>query len=57
MRIVLPVFGGFTALDVVGPYEVLRTLRDAGVLLVSYERGEVSDGTRRPAARRASRLR
>ncbi|WP_019545275.1 DJ-1/PfpI family protein [Streptomyces sulphureus] len=44
MRIVLPVFDGFTALDVIGPYEVLRMLPDAEVLLVSYERGEVSDG-------------
>ena len=44
MRLVLPVFDGFTALDVVGPYEVRRMLPDAEVLLVSYERGEAGDG-------------
>ena len=37
MHIVIPLFDGFTALDVVGPYEVLRMLPDADVVFVGAE--------------------
>jgi putative intracellular protease/amidase len=41
MRIVIPVFPGFTALDAVGPYEVLRSLPDAQVVFAAAQRGVV----------------
>lgn len=37
MRIVFPVFEGLTALDAVGPYEVLRMLPDADVVFAAAE--------------------
>ncbi|NUS11795.1 MAG: DJ-1/PfpI family protein [Streptomyces sp.] len=47
MRIVFPVFDGFTALDAVGPYEVLRNLPDADVVFAAAEPGPVADGAGR----------
>jgi putative intracellular protease/amidase len=44
MRIVFPVFEGLTALDAVGPYEVLRMLPDADVVFAAAEPGPVTDG-------------
>ena len=44
MRIVIPLFDGFTALDVTGPYEVLRMLPGADVVLASARTGPVRDG-------------
>jgi putative intracellular protease/amidase len=44
MRIVFPVFDGLTALDAVGPYEVLRMLPDADVVFAAAEAGPVTDG-------------
>ncbi|MET8144703.1 DJ-1/PfpI family protein [Sphaerisporangium sp. NPDC005288] len=44
MRIVIPLFQGFTALDVVGPYEVLRMLPEAQVVFTAPEAGPVRDG-------------
>ncbi|WP_329181196.1 DJ-1/PfpI family protein [Streptomyces sp. NBC_01477] len=44
MRIVFPLFDGVTALDVVGPYEVLRMLPDADVVLAAAAPGPVTDG-------------
>lgn len=43
MRIVIPLFTGFTALDAVGPYEVLRFLPDAEVVFAAAEPGPVRD--------------
>jgi putative intracellular protease/amidase len=43
MKIVIPLFEGFTAIDAVGPYEVLWRLPDAEVLFVAPERGLVHD--------------
>jgi putative intracellular protease/amidase len=39
--IAIPVFDQFTALDAVGPYEVLQRLPDAEVRFVGHARGEV----------------
>lgn len=39
MRIAMPIFDGFTALDAVGPYEVLSRLPGAEVLFVAEQTG------------------
>ncbi|MEV6006718.1 DJ-1/PfpI family protein [Streptomyces sp. NPDC051976] len=44
MRIVIPLFDQFTALDAVGPYEVLRMLPDADVVFAAATPGPVVDG-------------
>jgi putative intracellular protease/amidase len=44
MRIVIPLFDGFTALDAVGPYEVLRMLPGADVIFAATAPGPVRDG-------------
>ncbi|MBP2703046.1 DJ-1/PfpI family protein [Microbispora sp. RL4-1S] len=44
MRIVIPLFPGFTALDVVGPYEVLRMLPGVEVVFAATAPGPVRDG-------------
>lgn len=44
MRIVIPLFDQFTALDAVGPYEVLRMLPDADVVFAAAVPGPVADG-------------
>ncbi|NEC14440.1 DJ-1/PfpI family protein [Streptomyces sp. SID8014] len=45
MRIVLPLFDGFTALDLVGPYEILRMLPGAEIVLAGERAGRtVHDG-------------
>ncbi|MBD0693052.1 DJ-1/PfpI family protein [Streptomyces sp. CBMA123] len=44
MRIVIPLFDGFTALDAVGPYEVLRMLPEAEVLFAAATAGVHADG-------------
>ncbi|WP_433893970.1 DJ-1/PfpI family protein [Streptomyces sp. CA-111067] len=44
MRIVFPIFDGFTALDAVGPYEVLRMLPEADVVFAARTPGPVTDG-------------
>ena len=41
MDIVIPIFPDFTALDAIGPYEVLRSLPDATVTFAAAERGVV----------------
>ncbi|MGW6708840.1 DJ-1/PfpI family protein [Streptomyces sp. NPDC054956] len=41
MRIVFPLFPGFTALDAIGPYEVLRFLPGADVLFAAERPGPV----------------
>jgi putative intracellular protease/amidase len=41
MQIAIPIFDRFTALDAVGPYEVLQRLPDATVTFVGHERGGV----------------
>lgn len=45
MRIVIPLFHGFTALDAVGPYEVLRLLPEAEVVFAASAAGPVMDGS------------
>ncbi len=45
MRIVIPLFAGFTALDAVGPYEVLSRLPGAELLFVAAETGPVRTDT------------
>jgi putative intracellular protease/amidase len=44
MRIVFPIFQGLTALDAVGPYEVLRMLPEADVVFAAAVPGPVTDG-------------
>lgn len=46
MRIVFPLFEGFTALDVVGPYEVLRFVPDAEIVFAAAAPGRIPDGAR-----------
>lgn len=42
MKIAFPVFPGFTALDAIGPYDVLRSLPGAEVFFVAAEPGLIS---------------
>jgi putative intracellular protease/amidase len=46
MDIAIPIFDGFTALDAVGPYEVLSRLPGARVHFVAHEAGPVQTETR-----------
>jgi transcriptional regulator GlxA family with amidase domain len=39
--VAIPLFEGFTALDAIGPYEVLQRIPDFDVLFVGHTRGEV----------------
>ena len=41
MRIAIPIFDAFTALDAIGPYEVLQRLPGAEVVFVGHQRGPV----------------
>jgi putative intracellular protease/amidase len=41
MRIVIPLFEGFTSLDAIGPFDVLNRLHDAEVVFAALEPGEV----------------
>jgi putative intracellular protease/amidase len=41
MQIAIPIFNEVTALDAIGPYEVLQRLPDATVVFVGHELGEV----------------
>lgn len=43
MKIAILLFDNFTALDIVGPYEVLNKLPDSKILFVGYEKKEYSD--------------
>ncbi|SEG89907.1 DJ-1/PfpI family protein [Actinacidiphila yanglinensis] len=43
MRIVFPIFDGFTSLDAVGPYEVLRMLPGAEVVFAAEDTAPVTD--------------
>ncbi|MEW2548436.1 DJ-1/PfpI family protein [Streptomyces sp. NPDC047002] len=43
MRIVIPIFDGFTALDAVGPYEVLRMLPESDVVFAAGAPGPCTD--------------
>jgi putative intracellular protease/amidase len=46
MQIAIPLYDRFTALDAVGPYEVLSRLPEARVTFVGLERGPVRTDTR-----------
>jgi transcriptional regulator GlxA family with amidase domain len=41
IRVAIPLFPRFTALDAIGPYEVLQRTPDVEVTFVGHERGEV----------------
>ena len=41
LQIAIPVFPKFTALDAVGPYEVLQRIPRFDITFVGHERGEV----------------
>jgi len=45
MRLAIGIYPGFTALDAVGPYEVLSRLPDTETVFVAEERGEVRSDT------------
>jgi putative intracellular protease/amidase len=47
VRIALFVYDGFTALDIIGPYEVLASLPNADVVFVGEQRGPVTAHTNR----------
>ncbi len=49
MRIVIPVFDGFTALDAIGPYEVLHALPGAQVVFAAERPGPVRPDPGTPA--------
>jgi putative intracellular protease/amidase len=40
LKIAIPLFPGFTALDAIGPYEVLQRIPFVDVVFVGHERGE-----------------
>ncbi|GAB2809226.1 DJ-1/PfpI family protein [Actinoallomurus bryophytorum] len=44
MRIVIPIFEGITALDAVGPYDVLRVLPESDVVFAAHAPGPYADG-------------
>lgn len=41
LQIAIPLFPGFTALDAVGPYEVLQRIPTFDIVFVGHERGQV----------------
>jgi transcriptional regulator GlxA family with amidase domain len=41
LQVVIPLFPGFTALDGVGPYEVLQRIPSIDITFIGHERGEV----------------
>jgi transcriptional regulator GlxA family with amidase domain len=41
MLVAIPLFPQFTALDAIGPYEVLQRIPDIDIVFVGHERGEV----------------
>jgi transcriptional regulator GlxA family with amidase domain len=41
MQVVIPLFPRFTALDAIGPYEVLQRIPSIDVTFIGHERGEV----------------
>ena len=41
MQVAIPLFPRFTALDAIGPYEVLQRIPDLDVTFIGHERGEV----------------
>ncbi len=41
MQVAIPVFPRFTALDAVGPYEVLQRIPSIDVVFIGHQRGEV----------------
>ena len=41
MNIVIYIYNGMTMLDAIGPYEILRNVKDVNIKFVSKERGEI----------------
>jgi transcriptional regulator GlxA family with amidase domain len=41
IQVAIPLFDRFTALDAIGPYEVLQRIPDVDVTFIGHERGEV----------------
>jgi putative intracellular protease/amidase len=56
MKIAILLYDGFTALDAIGPYEILSRLPEADVLFVSTEGGVVLSDTRALAVQTACKL-
>jgi len=56
MRIVIPIFPDFTALDAIGPYEVLRMLPGAQVTFAAAARGTVRTDSRMAGLHADARL-
>ncbi len=46
MDIAIPLYDRFTALDAIGPYEVLSRIPDSRVTFIGTEAGPVQDGQR-----------
>jgi len=44
LRVAIPLFPGLTALDAIGPYEVLAQVPAFGITFVGHARGEVRAG-------------
>lgn len=56
MKIAIPLFPGFTALDAIGPYDVLSRLPGADVVFVAEQPGLVSTDTGQPTVQVAAAL-
>ena len=41
MKIIIYLYNGITMLDAIGPYEVLRNMKNAEVLFVGEKKGEI----------------
>jgi putative intracellular protease/amidase len=41
MDIVIYIYNGITMLDAIGPYEILKNLKDANVKFVAKQKGEI----------------
>ena len=54
MQIAIPLFPRFTALDGIGPYEVLQRIPGFDVTFVGHERGEVAHRERLPRHHRST---
>ena len=45
LQIAIPLFPKFTALDAVGPYEVLQRIPTFDIVFIGHDRGEVRSRT------------
>ena len=46
MEIVIYIYNGMTMLDAIGPYEILRNLRNVNIKFVAKDKGEITSDSR-----------